>query len=82
MWFSYLFVKFNDAIQSKLNPSKKNGITKKQKTKNEEILITVFGMTFRKPINGSNSSKNEVHASLTLVYPILFLNFSFRLLWR
>ena len=29
---SYLFVNFNDTIQSKLNPSKKNGISKKQKT--------------------------------------------------
>ena len=32
MWLVYLFVNFNDTIQSKLNPSKKNGISKKQKT--------------------------------------------------
>ena len=32
MWLSYLFVNFNDTIQSKLIPSKKNGISKKQKT--------------------------------------------------
>ena len=37
-----------------------------------EILITLFGMTFTKPLNGSNSSNNEVHPSLILVYPILF----------
>ena len=32
MWLIYLFANFNDTIQSKLNPSKKNGINKKQKT--------------------------------------------------
>ena len=32
MWLSYLFVNFDDTFQSKLNPSKKNGISKKQKT--------------------------------------------------
>ena len=30
MWLSYLFVNFIDTIQSKLNSSKKNGISKKQ----------------------------------------------------
>ena len=32
MWLFYLFANFNDTMQSKLNPSKKNGISKKQKT--------------------------------------------------
>ena len=41
-------------------------------------LITSFGMTFTKPLNGSNSSKNEVRPSLILVYPILFLLRLFR----
>ena len=40
-----------------------------------KILIKLFGMTFTKPLNGSNSSKNEVHPSLILVYPILFFFF-------
>ena len=43
-----------------------------------EILITMFGMTFtkqNKTKKGSNSSKNEVHPSLILVYPILFVAF-------
>ena len=31
MWLICLFANFNDTIQSKLNPSKKNGISKKQK---------------------------------------------------
>ena len=32
MWLICLFANFNDTIQSKLNPSKKNGISNKQKT--------------------------------------------------
>ena len=32
MWLIYLFANFNDTIQSKFNPSKKNGIGKKQKS--------------------------------------------------
>ena len=32
MWLICLFANFNDTIQSKLNPSKKNGIRNKQKT--------------------------------------------------
>ena len=32
MWLIYLFAKFNDTVQSKLNQSKENGISKKQKT--------------------------------------------------
>ena len=34
MWLNYLFANFNDTIRSKLNPSKKNGISKKQKLLN------------------------------------------------
>ena len=35
------------------------------------IPIISFDMTFTKPLNGSNSSKNSVYPSLVLVYPIL-----------
>ena len=101
IWLSYLFVNFNDTIQSKLNPSKKNGISKKHffchlrhitrdrigglwikirvsyqwaivtERGHKQILTTWCGMKFRKLLNVSNSSKNKLHASLILVYPIL-----------
>ena len=36
-----------------------------------DIPIISFDMTLSKTLNGSNSSKNQVHPSLILVYPIL-----------